>query len=661
MCKGIGEYRAITLTNSADNIVGTAGNDKIGGTNSAAGVQFSAADTIDGGAGEDTLVLDLNANYNGGATIKNVEILQVTIDEGTGGAAAFDANGISGLTKIVRTAGDANGVAFNNVSSLAALEINNTASNTTVSYLETAVAGATDSVAVTLNNVTGGAQVNINSATANTAGVETVAVTATGLASNVTLRSNDTSVSKVTVAGSSNLTLTVGTNVTTTATTIDATGYTGQLTLAGMGAANHTITGGSGNDRFQFGANFTNADKVDGGDGVDTLSANGAQLAAITTKLADVKNIETLELADDVGTTATTVNAANFGSITNVRIVDQGTAAAAAVTFNGLTAAAAGASNNIRFDGDLGANTGAYTFNITGATDPATANAVTLDMRGGTTTATSTINLAGVETITIDASNATGTQLFNLGAASLKTLTVKGIQAVDIDGAALGANVESVDASGLTVGGLNVALNGTAATGANIVGSGQADLVLGSNLKDIISLGGGADTVIASGGQDVITLGAGADNFNIGTAGAVAAATTVIGANGVNVVKITDFVAGTDKINLQYVALTGVTFDGTGDAVAPMADAISNTTAVNSLADVYTQLAASLTAGTFAASAAAGTATVARVVEFTQGDAAGKYLVINDTTAGFTAATDIVINVTGVTGTISAADFGFYA
>ncbi|MFA7624959.1 MAG: hypothetical protein WCY47_08425, partial [Pusillimonas sp.] len=87
------------LTNSADNIVGTSGADKIGGTNSAAGVQFSAAgvqfsaaDSIDGGAGEDTLVLDLNANYNGGATIKNVEILQVTIDEGTGGAAAFDTN-----------------------------------------------------------------------------------------------------------------------------------------------------------------------------------------------------------------------------------------------------------------------------------------------------------------------------------------------------------------------------------------------------------------------------------------------------------------------------------------------------------------------------------------------------------------------------------------
>jgi len=93
--------------------------------------------------------------------------------------------------------------------------------------------------------------------------------------------------------------------------------------------------------------------------------------------------------------------------------------------------------------------------------------------------------------------------------------------------------------------------------------------------------------------------------------------------------------------------------------MAPMNDAITSTTAVNSAADVYTQLAAVLTAGTFAISAANGTATVARVVEFTQGDAAGKYLVINDATAGFQGASDIVINITGVSGTISAADFTF--
>lgn len=70
---------------------------------------------------------------------------------------------------------------------------------------------------------------------------------------------------------------------------------------------------------------------------------------------------------------------------------------------------------------------------------------------------------------------------------------------------------------------------------------------------------------------------------------------------------------------------------------------------------------APLTAGNFAASLANGTATVARVVDFTSGSSAGKYLVINDATAGFQGATDIVINITGVTGTVSAGDFTFFA
>ena len=47
------------LTTAQDILTGTAGNDKIGGTNSAAGVQFSAADTIDGERLNDDAVLSM--------------------------------------------------------------------------------------------------------------------------------------------------------------------------------------------------------------------------------------------------------------------------------------------------------------------------------------------------------------------------------------------------------------------------------------------------------------------------------------------------------------------------------------------------------------------------------------------------------------------------
>ena len=106
------------------------------------------------------------------------------------------------------------------------------------------------------------------------------------------------------------------------------------------------------------------------------------------------------------------------------------------------------------------------------------------------------------------------------------------------------------------------------------------------------------------------------------------------------------------------VSLTGVTTDGTGDATATMATAVANTTSLTSVADLYTALA---TYTTLTASNAAGTATVAQVYTFANGALAGTYLVINDATIGFQAATDIVINLTGLSGTFSGTDITYTA
>ena len=159
----------------------------------------------------------------------------------------------------------------------------------------------------------------------------------------------------------------------------------------------------------------------------------------------------------------------------------------------------------------------------------------------------------------------------------------------------------------------------------------------------------------------MITLGAGADIVRLAAKGEVA------GAAGVNVMHITDFVAGTDVIQLRADGATasqvlqGLTLIAATTTVGAMATALSSTTAVNSLADVYAQLGTVLTAANFVASTAAADGVVAQVVDLTTGSAAGKYLVINDSAAGFAAADDIVINITGVSGTISATDFTFAA
>jgi hypothetical protein len=103
--------------------------------------------------------------------------------------------------------------------------------------------------------------------------------------------------------------------------------------------------------------------------------------------------------------------------------------------------------------------------------------------------------------------------------------------------------------------------------------------------------------------------------------------------------------------------LTGVTLDGTA-AFATMATAIADVTSVATLAEVYTDLALNTT---LAGSAADGTGNVAQVFTYANGAAAGTYLVVNDSTAGFQAANDTVIELTGLTGTLSATDFAFYA
>lgn len=108
-----------TLTTGIDTIVGTSGNDTIstsfttpvGGT---AGVNSTVTplDSIDGGAGDDTLtIIDADtaaaASFAipGSATIKNVETVNLT----TTGLLAFNSTTLAGLTKLNITSASANG------------------------------------------------------------------------------------------------------------------------------------------------------------------------------------------------------------------------------------------------------------------------------------------------------------------------------------------------------------------------------------------------------------------------------------------------------------------------------------------------------------------------------------------------------------------------
>jgi Ca2+-binding RTX toxin-like protein len=196
----------------------------------------------------------------------------------------------------------------------------------------------------------------------------------------------------------------------------------------------------------------------------------------------------------------------------------------------------------------------------------------------------------------------------------------------------------------------------TAAVVNTITGGTGNDTIIGGAAADVLSAGAGNDIIRGLAGRDNITTGAGSDSVRYTTAATSAAAA------GAQMDIITDFTAGTDKINLLGDAaagglLLGVTITAANAAMATMGAVVTSATNVGSLTELYTAIGTSLAALT--ASAANGQSTVAQVITFSSGSQAGTYLVINDQTAGFQGANDIVINLTGLTGTISAGDFTF--
>ena len=182
----------------------------------------------------------------------------------------------------------------------------------------------------------------------------------------------------------------------------------------------------------------------------------------------------------------------------------------------------------------------------------------------------------------------------------------------------------------------------------NVTGSSQADVIVGGSGADrIASSIAGTDAAGQANQSDTLTGGAGADTFVFAATSATNAATAKAtlyaqSAGTTAVVKITDFVAGTDKIALVAgtTPFTSATV-ATAQTIATAAD----------LTAVY--------AGITAISASTATAASTVIVTVSGGAAAGTYLYVNDATPGVSNSADMLINLTGITGTFSAGDIVF--
>ena len=348
---------------------------------------------------------------------------------------------------------------------------------------------------------------------------------------------------------------------------------------------------------------------------------------------SNLSGLEVVSLA--TASTAATYTPNVFGGATGLTYT---TASAA----NSIVSELAGASAITFTSGQ--AITGTTTVNVAGV---ATTDSLNLTLGTATTAGTNhsgNLTFNGVETINL-ASN--GTSANTLG--TLTMTATAATEAIVVTGNAvlqIGAlTADSINASANTAG--LVMVTGTvAAGGINITGTAAADTLWGGAGVDIITGGNGNDRIAggaadAAAQADVLTGGAGADTFAF--TGTTIAGMAAYSSGTTAVTRITDFVAGVDKLAMI-----------TGGPATSMALTTTQTigTAAN-LTAVYAGITAiAKSVGNGALSGA--------IVVVSAGAAAGTYLYVNDNAnAAVTAANDFLLNITGITGTLTAADFVF--
>jgi len=317
----------------------------------------------------------------------------------------------------------------------------------------------------------------------------------------------DASASAVTIKGSA-----------TAANTIDASGVTADITYTGgtgvdtvtLGSttASGTINLGAGDDVLVLASGTTNPlGTLDGGAGAnDVLRMSAADAANAAATFKDhVTGFERLELT---GVTGSLFNVADLGAYHYVTVASGGggatlnlqglssgdtlVLAAPILTFNGSGFAGASDSYNLILKDTAGAG---QNFGVFNANSLETLNITTADGRTTPTGATETLQVRGSNLQQIVISGNAGMHLTSMNSPGLA----------------------SIDASGVTVGGLTLEIYGAAsdltikgaATGTNLIDQSGVQ----TNLTYVG--GSGADTVSVIAGKHTLTLGGGADKVFI--------------------------------------------------------------------------------------------------------------------------------------------------
>jgi hypothetical protein len=536
-----------TLTTGVDNITGAGGNDTIVADNTGTNKQLSAADSVNGGAGTDTLKVFLLAADTGFTSPQLSSIETVYLNGGS--VTAYTA--AAGTTTLSIDAASANVGATYTLAGQDLVLANKTSTAATTTTVAQAGTATNTAQTITLNAITRDLAANATTLDVTGAKITTLNLNATGAASNVVLKNTaGAAITTLNISGDKNLTISESAAMSAAVTTVDASKATGSVSVTetALTAAGFKFTGGTGSDTIKFVDDqfltLTAGTQLDGGAGTDKIGLLDTALSASeAAKINATSGFEVLGLNADITLDASTVS--NFKAFS----IDT----AATQVINTL---ATGSSTTITVAPTsltLGTGVGVtdHTINLGGATSAGIA--------AGTVVVTGITNLSLT-------SNGTAANSITLTNSDNTAVSVKGAQDLTL-ALAVGATVGSkVDASTMT-GKLTV-------NGSGLVGSG-----------DVISGGTGNDTIDGGKGADILTGGAGIDKF-IFTAGT--AADNASGATFGQADVITDFLVGTDKIafvsgtttdvvSAQQVAVqTAVTALAAGSTAAQIAAAMAS-------------------------------------------------------------------------------------
>lgn len=397
---------------------------------------------------------------------------------------------------------------------------------------------------------------------------------------------------------------------------------------------NDSVKGLGGNDTFSFGAAFTSADQVNGGGGNDTLKLNGDTTATFQT--ATLVSIEKIVLLG--------------GHHYNLQLIDANVAAGHHLT---LDASALGAGDSLAFngqaesDGNLTLLGGSGNDQITGGLHHTVVDAGDgedfVNLYGG-------VNIvdggAGNDSFYVHAPISSSSR-FDGGTGTNQIIFDGDFSAGQTIGAHWNTNIADMALSGghsykmtlqngLVAAGQTQGLFGNQLLSTDTLWASAAQLTTGNVVlqgghgDDVLIGGAGDDTLEGRQGADKMTGHGGADRFAFNGVG---------DSTGATFDRVTDFDAASDRLGLDLSFSIG--------AVDP-----SVTTGTLSTTNVDAKLTAEIGAAQLQ---------VHHAVLFTptSGNLSGHIILVIDAngTAGYQAEADYVIDVTGMTGTLSTSDF----